>query len=710
MSAGGAPEKWRGVWERFVRHEFLVAAVRRVSPFVLIGLTFGLFWYAGSYRTQIEWNVIDFGIGRNLLRGEGFVDFPGAPPNLWRQPLTPVLAGLSELVFDDALTTFRLIYAASLTSATWFVFLTARRMMGRGVGLLAAGLTATSPGLLAALTAGNHTITDAVLLGLISPAMYCVLVAGETRAWRFYACSGLLLGLAFMANAAGLLYLPAAALWLLLARPHSGGTEDTAEAGGWIGRHQAGSGVALVVVLFAAVSAPHVGYLSVQKGELAINGQGIYTFYAAEGWVYSLPPDVEESGYQQAVQKYGTPQENGFSAARAILRNPSAFGDRVERNYDLLTQRFSSNELFQGALIPFVVIGLIFPRRRARQGVLLVALFGLPIFAYLAHYADSRYLAHAVPSAAILAAIGLRQSVAPIRRYAGNPWTFAAVIAIPLAGLAFLWTDGTVDYWQRSSRTASDPAQRIGEALRSDLGVSSDDAIRVKGFFGPVVAYYADTRFSWNTNTNPRAYPRATVLSMENVPDVDYLVVSHGEAVRLNFFSDPLLVYRDPEVGPVFVYDGRADFAASPLARILDSAQTSAVFRTEAFEIGGEIKPVLLMEDPLPRSASLTVAVDRPLVFQGDVATASYHWSFPGDGIRFMILIVDESGEEREGLDLWIDPKNNTGDRRWHDFSVDLSPYAGQTVELVLAVESGDDPEHDHAGWANLRLTPLEGP
>jgi hypothetical protein len=286
------------------------------------------------------------------------------------------------------------------------------------------------------------------------------------------------------------------------------------------------------------------------------------------------------------------------------------------------------------------------------------------------------------------------------------------VIAIGVTGLGILWTDGTVDYWQRSSRTASEPSQRIAQALRSELGVSSDDAIRVITeccFFGPALAYYADTRYSWNVSNDPSAYPRATKLSMPNFPDVDYLVISHREAARHTFSSEPLLVYRDPEVGPVLVYDGRADLAASPLAGIIDSTPNAAGFRTEVFEIGGEIKPVLLMEGPLPRSASLTLAVDRPLLFQGDVATAPYHWSFPGDGIRFIVLIVDESGEEREGFDLWIDPKNNTSDRRWHHFSVDLSPYVGQTVELVLAVESGADPEHDHAGWANLRLTPLEG-
>ena len=688
-----------------------MATVRRVLPFVLMGATFGLFWYAGSYRTGIGWNVIDLGIGRNLLRGEGFVDFPGAPPNLWRQPLAPVLAGLSELVFDDALFTLRLIYAASLTSATWFVFLTARRIMGRGVGLLAAGLTATSPALLVTL-AQHHTITDSLLLGIIAPAMYCVLVAGETHSLRYYAWAGLLLGLAFMANAAGPLYLAAAALWLLFVRHHSGGAKDTAEVGSWIRRHRAVSGVALVVVLFAAISAPYVTYLSVQKGELTTNGQGIYTFYAAEGWVYNLPGDTEEAGYQQAIKKYGTPEENGLSIGRAILRNPSAFRARVERNLNILTQRFGFNELFPMALIPFVVIGLFFPRWRARQGVILVVLFGLPIFAYLAHQMDPRYLAHAVPSAAILAAIGLRQTAARIRRYAGNPWTFAAVMAIAVAGLAYLWTDGTVDYWQRTSRTASESAQRVAEALRSDLGVSPDDAIKTATegcIWGPALAYYADTGYSWSTSTDPSAYPRTTVFSLRNFPDVDYRVICKEQAARLTFTSDPLLVYRDPQVGPIWVYDGDGDFAGNLLQGFLDSRPNSVEFRTEVFEIGEQIKPVLFMADPFPRSASQSVTVDRPLAFEGGVAMAPYHWSFPGDGVRFRILIVDGSGEEREGFDLWIDPKNNKGDRRWHPFSVDLSPYVGQTVELVLAVESGGDPEFDHAGWADLRLTPLEG-
>jgi hypothetical protein len=515
-----------------------------------------------------------------------------------------------------------------------------------------------------------------------------------------------------MANAAGPLYLVAAALWLLFVRYHSGGTEDTAEAGSWIRRHQAVSGVALVVVLFAAISAPYVTYLSVQKGEFTLNGQGIYTFYSADGWVYGLPADTEEAGYQQAILKYGTPEENGFSIARAILRNPSAFGERVERNLNTLTQRFSFKELFPMALIPFVVIGLFFSRWRARRGVLLVALFGLPIFAYLAQHVDVRYLAHAVPSAAIFAAIGLRQTAARIRRYTGNPWTFAAVIAIAVAGLAYLWTDGTVDYWQRTSRAASDPAQGIAEALRSDLGVSPDDAIKTATagcIFGPALAYYADTGYSWDTSTDPSAYPRATIFSMRNFPDVDYQVVCKEQAARRTFTSDPLLIYRDPQVGPIWVYDGHADFAVSLLRGFLDSRPNSAEFRTEVFEIDEQIKPVLFMADPLPRSASQAVTVDRPLAFEGDVAPSPDSWSLPGDGVRFTVLIVDGSGEEREGFDLWIDPKNNTGDRRWHHFSVDLSPYVGQTVELVLAVESGGDPEFDHAGWADMRLISLEG-
>jgi len=29
--------------------------------------------------------------------------------------------------------------------------------------------------------------------------------------------------------------------------------------------------------------------------------------------------------------------------------------------------------------------------------------------------------------------------------------------------------------------------------------------------------------------------------------------------------------------------------------------------------------------------------------------------------------------------------------------------------EFLVAVESGDHPEHDHAGWANLLLTSSEG-
>ncbi len=56
-------------------------------------------------------------------------------------------------------------------------------------------------------------------------------------------------------------------------------------------------------------------------------------------------------------------------------------------------------------------------------------------------------------------------------------------------------------------------------------------------------------------------------------------------------------------------------------------------------------------------------------------------WNQSGDGVEFLVKVITDR-EEQVVFSQTIDPKNNPTDRKWHPFSVDLTQFAGQTVQI----------------------------
>jgi hypothetical protein len=88
-------------------------------------------------------------------------------------------------------------------------------------------------------------------------------------------------------------------------------------------------------------------------------------------------------------------------------------------------------------------------------------------------------------------------------------------------------------------------------------------------------------------------------------------------------------------------------------------------------------------------------------------------WTMKGDGVLFMIGASDGIQYD-ELLSLVVNPFGNESDRRWLHLTVDLSPYAGKTVELILNTRASpppapgtvqqNDANGDLALWGNPRL------
>ena len=139
--------------------------------------------------------------------------------------------------------------------------------------------------------------------------------------------------------------------------------------------------------------------------------------------------------------------------------------------------------------------------------------------------------------------------------------------------------------------------------------------------------------------------------------------------------------------------------------RFLAAKPEAALVRSDVFTINGE-DDIVLFQHP-SSSISYTFAPSeesRFLLFR--LAMDPDVWERDkGDGVLFEVSVGEEEGKETL-FSSWVDPKNNPEDRRWIDGAVDLEPYLGRSVTLVLSTSPGKSPAWDWAGWGGLRLAP----
>lgn len=108
-----------------------------------------------------------------------------------------------------------------------------------------------------------------------------------------------------------------------------------------------------------------------------------------------------------------------------------------------------------------------------------------------------------------------------------------------------------------------------------------------------------------------------------------------------------------------------------------------------------------------------TVPVPENGALQFAIALSPEVWSpDKGDGASFEVYVADPAAGQagQPAFVRYINPKHVPSDRRWRSFLVDLSPWAGRTVNLSLVTSPGrtGDWSFDWAGWAEPRLVSVE--
>ncbi len=79
-----------------------------------------------------------------------------------------------------------------------------------------------------------------------------------------------------------------------------------------------------------------------------------------------------------------------------------------------------------------------------------------------------------------------------------------------------------------------------------------------------------------------------------------------------------------------------------------------------------------------------------------------------GDGVDFQVYItpVDTTQSGQFLLNRYINPKINPSDRRWRNYLLDLSDWAGKEVDISFINDSGPahNWDYDWAGWADVSI------
>ena len=120
-------------------------------------------------------------------------------------------------------------------------------------------------------------------------------------------------------------------------------------------------------------------------------------------------------------------------------------------------------------------------------------------------------------------------------------------------------------------------------------------------------------------------------------------------------------------------------------------------------DLNSDHRPVLHMHPP--SSVLYTVKIPPGAQLHAAAAIEPAVWSPDrGDGVLFIVRVVVDGVEETIYYQE-IDPKNRPEDRRWHDFAVDLSPYAEQTISLVFMTYPLETNDWDQAVWGMPMIT-----
>ncbi len=143
------------------------------------------------------------------------------------------------------------------------------------------------------------------------------------------------------------------------------------------------------------------------------------------------------------------------------------------------------------------------------------------------------------------------------------------------------------------------------------------------------------------------------------------------------------------------------------LSKALKKSENESYISETSFNVNNDIRNVIF-EHPPVNSAEYAEIKWRNIVIKNNsylkfgIVINPSTWEYKNaDGVRF-IIEVKTINIDKIIFDKYIDPRNNTNDRKWFDYKIDLIEFANKKIELILKTQNGGKNNYyDHAGWSN---------
>ena len=127
----------------------------------------------------------------------------------------------------------------------------------------------------------------------------------------------------------------------------------------------------------------------------------------------------------------------------------------------------------------------------------------------------------------------------------------------------------------------------------------------------------------------------------------------------------------------------------------------SATFSTADVTLAGTTKRAIVAPGASRIAWTVTIPEQAWLLVSGGLREEA--WTTKGDGVVFRISMNDD-----EVLNMVIDPFGDSAARRWNDFEIDLSEFAGETMTVFLKTfpspPGSADANGDMPVWGEPRI------
>ncbi len=111
-------------------------------------------------------------------------------------------------------------------------------------------------------------------------------------------------------------------------------------------------------------------------------------------------------------------------------------------------------------------------------------------------------------------------------------------------------------------------------------------------------------------------------------------------------------------------------------------------FTTQDVTIAGDGRPAIVVAEQSRLTWEQTVPQDGWL--QVRLGVREEAWAREGSGVLFMVGVSHE-GRYEELVNVVLDPFTRPSDRQWLPVLLDLAPWAGQRIEIILNTRVAPD-------------------